>query len=71
MSIRNGTKEKKIHGNKTVNNSTKSKHEKARSLITKIVNSLTAASEIGGPIASMYLLKHPNHYTSHKFTICF
>ena len=50
---------------------TKSKREKARSLITKIVNSLTAASEIGGPMASMYLLKHPDHYTSHKFKICF
>lgn len=45
----------------------KTKKDKARSLITKIVNSLTAASEIGGPMASMYLLKHPDHYTSHNF----
>ena len=47
----------------------KNKKEKARSLITKMVNALTAASEIGGPMASMYLLKHPDHYTSHKFRV--
>jgi hypothetical protein len=41
--------------------------EKARRLITKIVNSLTAKVEIGGPMASLYLLKNPDHYTSHKF----
>jgi len=23
--------------------------------------------KIGGPMASLYLLKHPDHYTSHKF----
>ena len=23
--------------------------------------------EIGGPMASMYLLKNPDHYTNHKF----
>ena len=51
--------------------SEKSNHDKARSLITKIVNSLTAASEIGGPMASMYLLKHPDHYTSHLFRTCY
>ena len=51
--------------------SVKSKKDKARSLITKIVNALTAASEIGGPMASMYLLKHPGHYTSHKFRACY
>ena len=47
------------------------KKDKARSLITKIVNSLTAASEIGGPMAAMYLLKHPDHYTSHQFRVCY
>lgn len=40
--------------------------DKARSLVTKMVNALTAASEIGGPMAAMYLLKHPDHYTGHK-----
>ncbi|KAI0739249.1 hypothetical protein C8Q80DRAFT_1124594 [Daedaleopsis nitida] len=45
--------------------------DKARSLVTKMVNALTAASEIGGPMAAMYLLKHPDHYTGHKFRACF
>lgn len=40
-------------------------------MITKIVNSLTAASEIGGPMAAMYLLKHPDHYTGHQFRTCY
>ncbi|KAI0346342.1 hypothetical protein BDW22DRAFT_1300189, partial [Trametopsis cervina] len=35
--------------------------------ITKVVNMLTAQSEIGSPMASMYLLKHPDHYTDHLF----
>ncbi|RPD67885.1 hypothetical protein L226DRAFT_474272, partial [Lentinus tigrinus ALCF2SS1-7] len=39
--------------------------------MTKMVNSLTAASEIGGPMAAMYLLKHPDHYTGHKFRPCY
>ena len=51
--------------------SVKTKKDKAPSLITKIVNALTAASEIGGPMASMYLLKHPDHYTSHQFRACY
>jgi hypothetical protein len=41
--------------------------EKARRLLTQIVNSLTSKLEIGGPMASMYLLGNPDHYTSHKF----
>jgi hypothetical protein len=41
--------------------------EKARRLITQIVNSLTAKMEIGGPMASLYLLGNPDHYTSHQF----
>ena len=41
--------------------------EKARRLLTQIVNNLTSKMEIGGPMASMYLLKNPDHYTSHKF----
>ena len=39
----------------------------ARSLVTKMVNALTAKLEIGSPMASMYLLRNPNHYTSHEF----
>jgi Helitron helicase-like domain at N-terminus/PIF1-like helicase len=41
--------------------------EKARRLITQIVNSLTSKMEIGGPMASLYLLGNPDHYTGHKF----
>jgi hypothetical protein len=41
--------------------------EKARKLIIKIVNSLTAKLEIGGPMASLYLLQNPDHYKSHEF----
>jgi uncharacterized protein DUF6570/helitron helicase-like protein/PIF1-like helicase len=39
----------------------------ARSLVTKMVNALTAKLEIGSPMASMYLLENPDHYTSHEF----
>ncbi|KAF8238288.1 hypothetical protein L208DRAFT_1243264, partial [Tricholoma matsutake] len=34
---------------------------------TKIVNSLSAKLELGSPMICMYLLGHPDHYTSHKF----
>ena len=43
------------------------RREKARRLLTQIVNSLTARIEVGGPMASLYLLKNPDHYTSHTF----
>jgi hypothetical protein len=35
--------------------------------MTKIVNALTAKMEIGSPMANMYLLGNPDHYTGHKF----
>ena len=41
--------------------------EKARKIINSIVSGMTSKSEIGGPMAAMYLLGHPDHYTSHKF----
>jgi hypothetical protein len=44
-----------------------SRQEKARSLITKMVNALTAKLEIGAPMAAMYLLGHPDHYTNERF----
>ncbi|EDQ98417.1 uncharacterized protein LACBIDRAFT_302382 [Laccaria bicolor S238N-H82] len=37
--------------------------------MTKMVNALTARMEIGSPMASLYLLGNPDHYTSHKFTL--
>ena len=48
-------------------NSNKSREEKSRKLITNIVNSLTANMEIGGPMASLYLLGNPDHYTNYRF----
>ena len=39
--------------------------DNARMLITQIVNSLTAKMEICGPMASLYLLGNPDHYTDH------
>ena len=48
---------------------TQKQKDKARSLITKIVNSLTAKLEIGGPMASLYLLGNPDHYTNHDFVV--
>ena len=36
-------------------------------MLTQIVNNLTSKLEIGGPMASMYLLKNPDHYTNHNF----
>lgn len=41
--------------------------ENTRRILTQIVNSLTSKLEIGAPMASMYLLKNPDHYTDHKF----
>ncbi|KAH6902964.1 hypothetical protein BKA70DRAFT_1026192, partial [Coprinopsis sp. MPI-PUGE-AT-0042] len=32
-----------------------------------ITNALTSKMEIGSPLASMYLLGNPDHYTSHEF----
>jgi hypothetical protein len=43
--------------------------DNARMLITQIVNSLTAKMEIGGPVASLYLLGNPDHYTDHDLVI--
>ena len=48
-------------------NGSKERGEKARKLVTAIVNSMTTKMEIGSPMASAYLLGQPDHYTSHKF----
>ena len=45
----------------------KSRTDDPRKLILKIVNALSSKMEIGSPMASMYLLQNPDHYTSHKF----
>ncbi|KAF8811287.1 hypothetical protein BYT27DRAFT_7278067, partial [Phlegmacium glaucopus] len=44
-----------------------SRKDKAHKLMTKIVNSLSAKLEMGSPMASMYLLGNPDHYTNYKF----
>ncbi|KAF9521442.1 hypothetical protein CPB83DRAFT_736156, partial [Crepidotus variabilis] len=43
------------------------RQQTAKSLLTKMVNSLTAKMEIGSPMACLYLLGNPDHYTSHTF----
>ena len=45
--------------------------EAARSLMTKMVNALTAKMELGSPMASLYLLGNPDHYTDHEFKTFF
>ncbi|KAF5309724.1 hypothetical protein D9611_014437 [Ephemerocybe angulata] len=45
----------------------KTDNDAARRLILKMANSLTSKIEIGGPMAAMYLLGHPDHYSSHTF----
>ncbi|KAF8813266.1 hypothetical protein BYT27DRAFT_7084956 [Phlegmacium glaucopus] len=44
-----------------------SQTDDARKIILKIVNALSTKMEIGSPMAAMYLLQNPDHYTSHKF----
>jgi hypothetical protein len=46
---------------------TDTRNHKARKLMTRIVNSLSAKMEIGSPMACMYLLGNPDHYTDHTF----
>lgn len=45
----------------------KTESDAARRLILKMANSLTSKVEVGGPMAAMYLLGHPDHYSSHTF----
>ncbi|EIN07527.1 hypothetical protein PUNSTDRAFT_71472 [Punctularia strigosozonata HHB-11173 SS5] len=42
-----------------------------RSLIVKMVNSLSAKQEIGGPMVCQYLLGQPDHYTNMNFRVVF
>ncbi|KAJ7723247.1 hypothetical protein B0H16DRAFT_1334249, partial [Mycena metata] len=41
--------------------------ERSRRLVMKMVNSLSTKMEIGSPMASMYVLGHPDHYSSHTY----
>ncbi len=41
--------------------------EKARMIITKVVNMISVKTEMEAPMISMYLLGNCDHYTDHKF----
>ncbi|KAF7335862.1 ATP-dependent DNA helicase [Mycena sanguinolenta] len=41
--------------------------ENARHMLRKMVNSMSAKMEIGSPMAAMYLLGNPDHYSSHSY----
>ena len=41
--------------------------EKARHVMIKVVNLLSAKMEMGAPMICMYLLDNPDHYTDHTF----
>jgi hypothetical protein len=41
--------------------------EKARRIMTKVVNLLSEKMEMGAPMICMYLLGNPDHYTDHSF----
>ena len=53
--------------NETLLTAKENMQNSARSLVTKMVNALTAKLEISSPMATMYLLGNPDHYTSHEF----
>ena len=50
-----------------IHNSGIAASERACQVINKIVNALVARCEIGAPLASLYLLGNPDHYTDHAF----
>ncbi|TFK61191.1 hypothetical protein BDN72DRAFT_726664, partial [Pluteus cervinus] len=54
--------------NITVINGDMKRKDKARKLMTRIVNLLSAKMEMGSPMICMYLLGNPDHYTNAKFT---
>ncbi|KAF5337331.1 hypothetical protein D9611_002867 [Ephemerocybe angulata] len=41
--------------------------ERARQLMTRIINLISAKMELGAPMISLYLLGNPDHYTGHTF----
>ncbi|TFK60229.1 hypothetical protein BDN72DRAFT_779679 [Pluteus cervinus] len=51
----------------SANNTNPEREGRARELMVKMVNALTAKMELGAPMACMYLLGHPDHYTGHRF----
>ena len=45
----------------------KSREEKARKLMTRVINILTTKSEIGAPFMAAYMMGFPDRYCSHTF----
>jgi len=56
-----------FHKNSEMIGGTLPMKEKARMIVTKIVNLISSKMEMGAPMISMYLLGNPDHYTDHKF----
>lgn len=56
-----------LNKNTEILNKDISDKDKARQLLCKIVNILATKTELGSPMICMYLLNHPDHYTSHNF----
>ena len=56
-----------FHKNSEMIGGTLPMKEKARMMMTKIVNMISAKMEMGAPMISMYLLGNPDHYTDHRF----
>lgn len=52
---------------KLMNSDDLSELDRSKKMITKMVNALTAKLEIGSPMAAMYVLGNPDHYTNEKF----
>ncbi|KAF8183538.1 hypothetical protein K438DRAFT_1519160, partial [Mycena galopus ATCC 62051] len=50
--------------------STVKSKENCRVLLMQMVNSLTSKLQIGSPMASLYLLDNPDHYTNCTFKLC-
>ncbi|KAJ7750494.1 hypothetical protein B0H14DRAFT_2280639, partial [Mycena olivaceomarginata] len=48
---------------------TKKNTENSRVLLMQMVTSLTSKLQIGSPMASLYLLNNPDHYTNYKFKV--
>ena len=56
-----------FHKNSEMIGGTLPMKEKARRIMMKVVNLLSAKMEMGAPMICMYLLDNPDHYTDHIF----
>ena len=56
-----------FHKNSEMIGGTLPMKEKARRVMIKVVNLLSAKMEMGAPMICMYLLDNPDHYTDHTF----